>query len=266
MDTEAVMRAALDMAGMKTVPPDSGIHVPGKDVRSVLFSIDVSTSELLLARDLGCDLVIAHHPLGRTWITFPQVLRIQEDLMVENGVPLSRAQEAAKEVFDRVSIRVHPTIYDHVVSAAKALNIPLMNIHLPCDKVGRDFVLDKIERSGAESVGELIDRLHEIHEFQKAETKIELVMGERENKLGKCVLAFATGTNGGYPVAKALFDHGANTVIYMHIDDQLVKLRKDCRGNLIVLGHQAGDSIGINLFVRILREKGIKVTTVGIVE
>ncbi len=48
-------------------------------------------------------------------------------------------------------------------------------------------------------------------------------------------------------------------------DIELVKLEKESRGNLIVLGHMAGDSIGINLFIRKLRAKGVHVDTLGVV-
>ncbi len=65
MNTQDIMRAALRQAHFKTIPADSGIHVKGK-IRKALVSIDVGTSELLLAKTLGCDGVISHHPAGGT--------------------------------------------------------------------------------------------------------------------------------------------------------------------------------------------------------
>ena len=62
MDTEGIMRLALQMAGMQKVPPDSGIWVPGKRVKTVLFSVDAGPSEISMAKQMGYDLLIAHHP------------------------------------------------------------------------------------------------------------------------------------------------------------------------------------------------------------
>src|SRR2546426_7359835 len=61
MDTDRIMRFALKLAGMRNVTADSGIHVKGHGIKRVLVAIDVGTSELLLARELGCDACISLH-------------------------------------------------------------------------------------------------------------------------------------------------------------------------------------------------------------
>ncbi len=261
------MRLALEMAGMSRVPSDSGVWVKGNNVRKVLFSIDVTTSELLLAKELGCDAVIAHHPVGRAVIDFPKVVSRHVGFMVEKGVPRKVAEKAASELISRLEVRRHPSNYQSVVSAAQELGMPLMNIHLPIDQVTRGFLLQAVERSKASTAGELVRALGRIPEFRHAATKIEIMMGRPGNKLGRWVLVFAAGTNGGYPVAKAYFENGMDTVIYLHVDfDELIRLRKDCVGNLIVLGHMAGDSIGINLFLRELSKKGVKSIRIGVIK
>jgi len=58
MDTQQIMRTSLKLAGFKTIPADSEIHVKGRRIRKALVAIDVGVAELLLARDLGCDAVI----------------------------------------------------------------------------------------------------------------------------------------------------------------------------------------------------------------
>ena len=75
MDTAEIMEIALEMAELDEIPGDSAIHVPGKDIQRVLIGIDMWTSELLLARELNYDLVIAHHPPGGVArINFDQVV------------------------------------------------------------------------------------------------------------------------------------------------------------------------------------------------
>lgn len=91
-------------------------------------------------------------------------------------------------------------------------------------------------------------------------------MGKTTDPLGNWVLVFAAGTNGGYPVAKAYFENGVDTVIYLHVDyDALVRLRQDCTGDLVVLGHMAGDSIGINIFLARLRREGVMVDALDVI-
>ena len=53
------------------------------------------------------------------------------------------------------------------------------------------------------------------------------------DKTGRWALVVAAGTNGGYHVAKAYFDHGISTVIYLHVDyGDLTKMREEkLKGN-----------------------------------
>src|SRR3989442_6610644 len=97
MDTDRIMRLALKLAGMRNVPADSGIHVKGHGIKRVLVAIDVGTSELLLARELGCDAVIAHHPAGGTaQLEGYQVFRRHVEQLMDSRVP-TRASDTAVE-------------------------------------------------------------------------------------------------------------------------------------------------------------------------
>jgi len=65
---------------------------PNKEVRRVLVGIDIDTSEILLAKELGrngkeIDLVISHHPAGYAYANFYEVMHLQEDLLAKIGVP-----------------------------------------------------------------------------------------------------------------------------------------------------------------------------------
>jgi putative NIF3 family GTP cyclohydrolase 1 type 2 len=78
----------------------------------------------------------------------------------------------------------------------------------------------------------------------------------------------AAGTNGGYGIAKAYFQHGVSTVIYLHVDyGELAKMREDkLEGNLVVMGHLAGDSIGLNGLADLLEELGVETVRMGILQ
>ena len=266
MDSSQVMDLALRMAGLDRVPADSGIWVPGKRIRRVLFSLDTGPSEIILAKQSGYDLLIGHHPVGPARLTFSKVVRRHIDFMLEKGVPRREAEEAVRELTTRIEVRAHASNYLHDVEFARKVKMPYMNIHLPIDQITREFLLTAIGRSRAKTVGGLIEDLGRIPEFKKAKTKIALRMGHPADPLGKWVLLFAAGTNGGYPVAKAYYKHGMDTVIYLHIDpEELQKLRRESLGNLIILGHTAGDSIGINIFLNELRKRGIVCDTIGVI-
>src|SRR5574341_628216 len=97
MNTEQIMKTALKQAGLKSTPADSEIHVKGRKIRKVLVAIDVGIGELLLARSLGCDAVIAHHPAGgKARLEGYKVFQRHVEQLTEAGVPLQNAEEAVK--------------------------------------------------------------------------------------------------------------------------------------------------------------------------
>ena len=71
--TEQLMQIAMEMAGQTKFPADSKIHVPGKNIKKILFGIDMGVAELLVGKQLGYDCVMAHHP-DPSVLTFPEVL------------------------------------------------------------------------------------------------------------------------------------------------------------------------------------------------
>ncbi|HYC27068.1 MAG TPA: Nif3-like dinuclear metal center hexameric protein, partial [Nitrososphaerales archaeon] len=105
MDTASVMRLALDMAGFDSTPPDSVVWVKGDKIRSALFCIDASAAEVVLAKELGYDLLIAHHPVGPARLGFPQVAKRHFDFMVEKGVPRSIARRETDALVEKLEVR-----------------------------------------------------------------------------------------------------------------------------------------------------------------
>jgi predicted phosphodiesterase len=99
------------------------------------------------------------------------------------------------------------------------------------------------------------------------DTKVEAVFGNMDNRVGRWALVLAAGTNGGFPIARVYFQHGISTVIYLHIDySDLLKMQEEqLHGNLIILGHLAGDSIGLNALADKLEERDIETVRLGII-
>jgi hypothetical protein len=163
---------------------------------------------------------------------------------------------------------MHTRNYPHAVDVAKLLKMPYMNIHTPLDEIGRRIMSEQINgriRKNS-TVQDVISALNELPEFRNAITKIKVRLGKAESPAGKVVVSHGAGTNGGYEIAKTYFKHGIGTVVYIHVGTaDLGKLKADGTGSLIVTGHIASDSVGINPFIRELEKRNISVTTIGIV-
>lgn len=269
MNTQEIMEISLKLSGLKEIPEDSAIYVHGENIKKVLFCIDAGISELLLAKSLGYDAVIAHHPVGGSAaINFFHVFKRHIDQMIAAGVPRKEAEDAVKRKFKELEVEGHMRNYAQTIEVAKLLAMPFMNIHTPLDEVGRRIMSKQISRRVRKNstVGDVVGALKELSEFRKAETEIKVRLGKSGNPAGKVMVSHGAGTNGGYEIAKTYFKNGIGTVIYIHISSSdLAKLKADGVGNLIVTGHIASDSVGINPFITELRKKGLIVTTIGVV-
>ncbi len=265
------MKLALKMSGFKKIPSDSTIYVEGKNIRKILFGIDAGVPELLLARQLHCDAVIAHHPQGGSAIVdFHEVFERHVEQMVEAGVPRKDAEQAVCRKRDALEVENHARNYGHAVSIARLLKMPYMNIHAPLDEIGRQRMMKQVKsatsRDPNATVGDVVDALRELPEFKKAQTDIKIRLGKASNQAGKTVVSHAAGTNGGCEVAKTYFKHGVATLIYIHISSaDLERLKADGVGSLIITGHIASDSVGINPFLTALEARGMSVTRIGVV-
>ncbi len=266
LGTDEIMGLALEMADMHHPPADSTIYVSGSDLTKVMFGIDIGAAELMLAKQLGCDGVIAHHPAGGTAkLNFPEVLTRHVELMVEHGVPTPAARDAIQAMLTRSLLRSQTENFDHVPSVARLLEMPFLNVHLPLDEVGRRMMVEAIDTHIEDLdhqplVQDAIDALNSMSEFAQAQTRIMVPVGAVDRPLGRIAIVHGAGTNGGYSVAKAYFDAGINTVLYIHVaPDEAQRLRADTSGNLIVSGHIVSDMVGINPFVAKLEENGVEV-------
>ena len=267
MNTERLMAIALEMADLTEIPGDSAIHHPGDGIERVLLGIDLKQAELKIAKDLGYDCAIAHHPsAGTSILRYHEVLLRHVDQMVAAGVPEAVARETMAETIESRRVLASMQNYDHAPSVAKLIDLPYLNIHTPLDEVGRRRLAEVAEAFDPQrTVADLIGALREAFgEFRSAKTQIEVRVGKKTNRLGRVVMSHGAGTNGGTPVAKAYFEHGIDTVLYIHCRPEDSKRLREEYGdekNLIVTGHIASDAIGINPYVERLRAEGLDVTT-----
>ncbi len=263
------MQIALEMADLAERPEDSTIYHPGEDVGSVLIGIDLEAAELQLAKSLGIDAVLSHHPVGdEAKLRFHHVLYRHVDQMIDAGVPEPLAREIIDEMAEEHRITASISNYDHNPSVARLLNVPYLNIHTPLDEIGRRRLQAAAdEMRPDQTVRDLIGHLESrFGEFRHASTTIDLRVGRPNQPLGRVVMSHGAGTNGGYRVAKAYFDHGVDTVIYIHCrpaDSKRLQAEYGDSKCLVVTGHIVSDSIGINPYIDRLRAEGIDVTPIS---
>ncbi|AOT71109.1 Nif3-like dinuclear metal center hexameric protein [Geosporobacter ferrireducens] len=273
MNTKEIMDIALELSDLKEIPWDSGIVVQGDNIKKVLFGVDMETQELLLGKELGVDLVISHHPhTGEQEIHFHKVLEVQIDKMISYGIPINKAQKALRKKVNSLERNAHVKNYDRIQSAAKLLKMPYMNIHLPADRITEKYVQNYIDQvlhnNPKATLKDVINTLMQIREYQSTPAGPVIRVGGSDDYAGKVAVLMAGGTNGGTDVFKAYFEAGVGTIICMHIpDDVREEVEKQNIGNVIVAGHMASDSIGLNILIKELRNRGLEVITMsGIIE
>ena len=265
MNTQRLMEIALEMAGLDEIPGDSAIHHPGDGIERVMIGIDAKAPELLLAKRLGVDAVISHHPVGgSSTLRFHEVLWRHLGQMASAGVPLEVAEPIVAELAETHRINASMANVDHDRSVARLLELPYLNIHTPLDEIGRRRMAEVAEGLPTDaSVEDFVAALRStLVEFRAAPTDIEVRVGRAENPLGWVVISHGAGTNGGYPIAKAYFDHGIDTVVYIHCrpgDSDRLSKEIAPNKNLVVTGHIASDAVGIAPYVDRLRREGLDV-------
>ncbi|MGM0379859.1 MAG: hypothetical protein ACQEQE_08955 [Bacillota bacterium] len=263
MNTKKLMDIALDLAGLDEVTADSTISVKGEDIKKVLIGIDMETPELLLGKELDVDCVVSHHPKAdEAKVNFSEVMKVQIDKMCEFGVPINKAQKALKKRINSVELSTHVSNYKRVSSAASLLNMPFMNIHMPADMIGQEIVQNHLDKhlKPKSTLGDILDILNKKDVYNNALAGPVIRVGSKDDYAGKVAVLFAGGTNGGKDVFKAYFEAGVGTIVCMHVPEEVKKeVEKQNIGNIVVAGHMASDSIGLNKIIKTWEDKGIEV-------
>ncbi|HKK83505.1 MAG TPA: hypothetical protein VJ958_04675, partial [Atribacterota bacterium] len=164
-----------------------------------------------------------------------------------------------------VELSNHVANYDRVSSAARLLNMPFMNIHMPADLIGQkivqEFLDEKFKEQPKKKLKDIVSALNEMEIYRNALAGPVIRVGSEESYAGKIAVLFAGGTNGGEDVFKAYFEAGVGTIVCMHVPEDVKKaVEKQNIGNIIVAGHMASDSIGLNKIIEKWEDHGLEVT------
>ena len=282
LSTEEIMEIALELAGFSEIPQDSGIHVPGKNIKRIILTMDVNVGVLHMAKQMGFDAVVGHHPCG----VLPkrgEVYRRHIDLLEKHGIPREKAMGALGESIESTVRRTenqrfrmmffespNQTVLE--VDAAKILDLPFMNVHNPLDETGRRILQAKIDEVASHNpslkVQDVLTLIEELPEarYAKAQYGISpgIFLGEPDSMASRVVFVHGAMTAPSAEIINFYWENGLKTIVVLHATfETLETLRKEDRGNLICTGHFVGDSIGITPFINKLRERGLEVVCMG---
>lgn len=267
LTAEEIMATALEVADLTEVPEDSGIiYDSGKPIKKAMFGVDMEAAEILIAKQLGYDAVITHHPKGGSpMVNLYKVMDNQILRMVKAGVPINKAQKALAERQGEVERASHVSNFDRAVSAARVLDMTFIGIHTPADIVAENTVQEHLDRSlegnPMAKLKDVLAALRKLPEYAKVPAGPVIRVGSEDSYAGKVWVTMAGGTGGGEEVAKAYFEAGVGTLVVMHMPDKVIKaVREQNIGNVVVAGHMASDSIGINGIIAALEARGLQIT------
>lgn len=263
-------KRGFDLESLKNPYSDTRILFgdPKSEVKKVLTGIDISSAEVVLADRLnqkgeGIDLVLGHHPHGAALAGLYEVVDIQIDMLAKHGVPVNIAEGLLKERIAEVKRKIYPLNHFQSVDTARILKIPFFCVHTPADNLVYQFLTRLFEEKKPERVGEVVEILKEVPEYKKAAEKKAgptIAIGEEKNRCGRVIPTEITGgTEGAKKIYQYLAQAGVGTIISMHQSEEHHKEAKKYHLNIVITGHMASDSLGMNLFLDKIKEKGVKV-------
>ncbi len=236
-----------------------------REIGSVLAGIDITPGEIALAELMGSkgkkiDLVFAHHPHGIGTSNLDFVMKIQPEQWAKLGVPIAQAESAMAPRLKEVHLATKPRNHTQTIDAARLVDIPFLCAHTPADSMGLQFLTKYLHEKNPDTLGDLVETLLEIPEYQEAE-KVgagpEIIVGSDSGSTGEKFIFFTGGTSPGPKAIKVLARAGVSTIITMHMADNL---KKECEEEglyVVIAGHDSSDSIGMNLILDHLEKQGV---------
>ncbi len=198
MNTQEMMRIALDLAGIDKIPADSVIQVEGEDIKKVLAGIDMGTAEVAVAHGLGYDCVARHHPQDLVMANVGQMeYDAHFERMVEFGVSPTTAQKLLEGKDAKTFKATHSINYAATGQMARLLNIASLSIHTPADLIVQRDVQNQLdalldERPDA-VLKDVVDSLMEIREYNSTPQHPYIAVGNDDSFAGKIMVDMAGG-------------------------------------------------------------------------
>ncbi len=253
----------LDKKSIKSYPDTAILYgSPNTRVKKILVGIDMEVPEILLADNLrskgGLDLVLSHHPEGRAFAVFYEVMMLQIDLLAKAGIPDKVARQLLDERKREVERRVLPQNHMRSSDAARLLNMPFMCVHTPADNHVASFIEDLLISKKPDKVQDIVGILETVPEYHQAKVDFSgprIILGSPKRPVGKVFVEMTGGTEGSKDVYDKLYKKGIRTLVVMHLSEEHLKKVKDANLNVVIAGHISSDNLGLNLLLDRIEKK-----------
>ncbi len=237
---------------------------PDREVGTVLVGIDIETPELLLADRLnakgaGIDAVLAHHPEGRAYANFYDVMKMQADILNRFGVPINVAEGQLKTRMGEVERSVLPVNHSRPVDAARLLDIPYLCLHTPADNLVASHLQTLFDRDPPARLKDIVTRLSEIPEYQAASRNNagpRILIGSDDQRPGRIFVDMTGGTSGPKDTLERLSQSGVGTIVGMHMSEDHRKEAEKHHIRVVIAGHISSDTLGLNLLLDAVERRG----------
>ena len=236
---------------------------PEKDIKTVLVGIDIEAGELLLADKFNqsgkrIDLVMSHHPEGKALAGLAEVMDIQTEILKNAGVPISVAESLMAERIAEVKRKVMPANHARAVDIARLLNLAFICCHTVADNHVASYLQKLMNREKPDTLADVVDILKSIPEYRYAvqeKAGPRIIVGEPKRQAGKIFVDMTGGTEGSKDIFHKLSQAGIGTILAMHLSEEHFKKVKAEHINVIIAGHIASDSVGLNLLLDKLEKR-----------
>lgn len=231
---------------------------PNTNVKTAMVGIDMEGPEILTADRLNqhgiepVDLIIAHHPEGAAWAGFHDVMRLQVAVLHKLGIPLDIGNDLLKERMAEVERAVAPANHSRSVDITRLLEIPYMCIHTPADNHVASYLQGMFDKAGPKKLSQVAAMLKTIPEYAdglKKKSGPKILIGDPDKPAGKVFVDMTGGTEGPKKIFPRLSQAGVGTIVAMHLSEEHFKHAKGEHINVVIAGHIASDTLGLNLLL-----------------
>jgi len=239
-----------------------------EDITSIMVGIDIDVGEILLAealrgKNIAIDLLVSHHPGGRAFGNLFSVIYMQADILQRFGVPINIAESLMEGRAKEIERRLMPANHARSVDAARLLKLPFMCLHTPADNMVASYLQNLFDDRKPYRLEDIIELLCDIPEYRNAEkynAGPKVLLGSDTRKAGKIFVDMTGGTEGAKDILQSLSQSGVNTIVGMHMSDEHRKEAEKHHINVVIAGHVASDTLGLNLlFDRVIGDRQISV-------
>ena len=225
----------------------------------------MSTPEILTAKLIGADCVIGHHLAGGLAIRqMSKDFCIQIDKFREMDLLTDEIIERIDQIERNQKNDYYGYNYYRVTSISDTLNIPFMNFHTSIDLVSEHYISKLISENiyQNDNIQKLINLIFNISEIKESIEDPRVIVGSNSNKVGRVIPLFTYSAN--TDLYNLYFQHGIDTIICMYTPQNFNISDLHEGKNIVEIGHMAGDSIGMNIFLNEISDKyNVKLTKIS---